>query len=230
MTLTENEKSNEKQKKPTEDVKAEKTSNTSEKASDKKASKSKCGNKTDKKSKENEKLSDTDFLKGALAQELEREKKLEEEKAVLKAENDHLNALITQAKEKLESINKEYENYRRRTTLEKKSIGTDATCKAVKALLPALDNLERAMPFADSNPDSFKTGVGMTLNQLEEAFKSLGVEEIEANGKEFDANLHDVVMHEEDPEKGDSIITDVFQKGYKLGDKVIRHSAVKVVN
>lgn len=192
--------------------------------------KSKTAEKKSEKKAKDEKLSDTDFLKGCLAQALEKSKKLADDNDTLKKENEHLNEIVEKAKEKLENLTAEYENYRRRTTLEKQSLGTDATCKAVKALLPALDNLERAMPFAESNPDSFKTGVGMTLKQMEDAFKSLGVEEIEAEGKEFDPNLHDVMMHEEDPEKGDSIITGVLQKGYKLGDKVIRHSAVKVVN
>lgn len=208
----------------TEETKAENKADTDKKC------KEKTNKKAEKKAKESEKLSEEDFMKACLSQALEKAKKLEAENESLKAENEHLNTLVGQAKDKLESIDKEYENYRRRTTLEKQSLGTEATCKAVKALLPALDNLERAIPFAQTNTESFVTGVKMTLNQLSEAFKSLGVEEIEAEGKEFDANLHDVVMHEEDETKGDSIVTGVFQKGYKLGDKVIRHSAVKVVN
>lgn len=224
MTLTKNENIDDEELNKTENE--ENTAN--EDNTDKKKPKA-AEKKSDKKPK-NEKLSDTDFLKGCLAQALEKSKQLADENDTIKKENEHLGELVEKAKEKLESLSSEYENYRRRTTLEKQSLGTETTCKAVKALLPALDNLERAMPFAESNPDSFKTGVGMTLNQLVDAFKSLGVEEIEAEGKEFDPNLHEVMMHEEDPEKGDSIITGVLQKGYKLGDKVIRHSAVKVVN
>lgn len=224
MTLTKNENRDDEELNET----ANEENAANKDNTDKKKSKA-AEKKSDKKAKD-EKLSDTDFLKGCLSQALEKSKQLADENDTLKNENEHLGELVEKAKEKLESLTAEYENYRRRTTLEKQSLGTEATCKAVKALLPALDNLERAMPFADSNPDSFKTGVGMTLNQLIDAFKSLGVEEIEAEGKEFDPNLHDVMMHEEDPEKGDSIITGVLQKGYKLGDKVIRHSAVKVAN
>lgn len=98
------------------------------------------------------------------------------------------------------------------------------------SLLPALDNLQRALPYADSNPESFVQGVKMTLNQLTEGFKTLGVEEIEAGGEKFDPDLHNAVMHCEDESLGDSVITEVFQKGYKIGEKIIRHSMVKVAN
>ncbi len=86
------------------------------------------------------------------------------------------------------------------------------------------------MPFADSNPESFIKGVEMTLRQLIEAFKSLGVEEIEAQDAAFDPELHDAVMHVEDENAGDSVVVEVFQKGYRLGDRIIRHSVVKVAN
>lgn len=228
MTLIKKDTKDDEMNKETQNFETEE--NTEETANVDKKTKAKADKKAEKKAKGGEKLSSEDFMKACLSQALEKAKKAEAENEKLKAENEHLNNVVAQAKEKLESIDKEYENYRRRTTLEKESLGTEATCKAVKALLPPLDNLERAVPFAESNPESFVKGVKMTLNQMTEAFKSLGVEEIEAEGKEFDANLHDVVMHEENEEMGDSIVTQVFQKGYKLGDKVIRHSAVKVVN
>lgn len=175
-------------------------------------------------------LSETEFLKLYLQQSLEEVKKQKAENEKLKAELDSEKSHAEGFKDKLESIVKEYDNFRRRTAIEKENLGGEATVKAVSALLPALDNLERAMPFADSNPDSFKQGVEMTLRQLSDAFKSLGVEEIEAKGVEFNPEFHEAVMHVEDDSIGDSIITDVFQKGYKLGDRVVRHSVVKVAN
>jgi molecular chaperone GrpE len=174
--------------------------------------------------------SEADVLKFYLKQALENSKKQKEESESLKSQVEQLNSQLVQCKEKFDGIVAEYDNYRRRTTAEKQNLGTEATSKAVKALLPALDNLERAVPFAESNPESFKTGVEMTLKQLSDAFKSLGVEEIEARGAVFDPELHDAVMHADDDSLGESIITEVFQKGYRIGDKVVRHSTVKVVN
>jgi molecular chaperone GrpE len=86
------------------------------------------------------------------------------------------------------------------------------------------------MPFAEANHEGFKKGVEMTLKQFTEAFKSLGVEEIEAQEAVFNPELHEAVMHVEDESVGDSVITEVFQKGYRLGDRIVRHSVVKVAN
>lgn len=184
------------------------------------------------KSKEESKKqpSDTDILKFYVKQLQDSSNKQKEENDSLKAQVEKLGSQITQCAEKFDGLVAEYENYRRRTTAEKENLSTESASKAVLTLLPALDNLERAMPFAESNYDSFKKGVEMTLRQLTDAFKSLGIEEIEAQGSVFDPELHDAVMHVEDDSLGESIITDVFQKGYRLGDKVVRPSVVKVVN
>lgn len=179
---------------------------------------------------EGKKPTEVDFLKFYLQQSLEDLKKQKDENEELKKQSDQLNDQLAHCKEKYDGLVAEYDNYRRRTALEKENLGDDATSKAVLTLLPALDNLERAMPFAESNPDSFKQGVEMTLRQLADAFRALGVEEIEAQGAVFDPELHDAVMHVEDDGVGESVVTDVFQKGYRLGDKVVRHSVVKVAN
>lgn len=175
-------------------------------------------------------LSETDVLKLYLQQALENLKKAKDENDSLKSQVEQLNEKLRQSNDRFTRLAAEYDNYRRRTTEEKKNLSVDATAKVVNALLPPIDNLERAIPFADKNPESFKTGVEMTLKQFVEALKSLGVEEIEAQGAEFNPELHEAVMHEEDENYGESIITEVYQKGYRLGDKVIRHSKVKVVN
>ena len=123
----------------------------------------------------------------------------------------------------------EYDNFRKRSAKEREHIYTDVRVDTVSKFLPVYDNLARAMstPTAD---EAYKKGVEMTFNQLCEVFKKLGVEEIEAVGKTFDPNFHNAVMHVEDEEKGESEIVEEFQKGFKVGDKVIRFSMVKVAN
>ena len=123
----------------------------------------------------------------------------------------------------------EYDNFRKRSAKERENIYTDVRVDTVSKFLPVYDNLARAMrtPTAD---EAYKKGVEMTFNQLCEVFKKLGVEEIEAVGKTFDPNFHNAVMHVEDEEKGENEIVEEFQKGFKVGEKVIRFSMVKVAN
>ncbi len=122
----------------------------------------------------------------------------------------------------------EYENYKRRTQKEKDEIYTTAKMDTVEAILPVLDNLERALGSEESSP--FKDGVAMIVKQLLETLEKMGVTPIEALGKAFDPNLHNAVMHIEDENFGENIVAEEFQKGYQLNDKVIRHSMVKVAN
>ena len=176
------------------------------------------------------KVSETDVLKIYLQKSLDEIRRLKGEKEEARKDRDNFEAQSQQLTSRLASVVSEYENYRRRTAAEKEGIHDDAVAEAVAALLPALDSLERAMDFADSNPDSFKQGVGMTLRQLSDGFKKLGVTEIEAESQPFDPEQHNAVMHVDDENLGDSIIAQVFQKGYRIGDRVIRHSMVKVAN
>ncbi len=122
----------------------------------------------------------------------------------------------------------EYDNYRKRAQKEREAAYTDATADVLTDILPVIDTLERAAQFGDG--DKLSEGVNMTLKMFEDVLKKLGVEEIKALGEKFDPELHNAVMHGEDEEQGESIVTDVFQKGYKKGDKVIRYAMVKVVN
>ncbi|MEG6572550.1 nucleotide exchange factor GrpE [[Clostridium] cellulosi] len=197
--------------------------------------KSEAQEKPEEKDKKNDgddkdKPSDIDLLKAYLGQTLEELQRLKEENNKLKEENENLNERISLCKDKFERLVAEYENFRRRTAVEKENISLDVKSKVVLALLPVLDNLERAMPFAGTNSESFEKGVEMTLRQFYDAFKSLGVEEIEAQNAVFNPEYHEAVMHVEDENLGEGIITEVFQKGYKIGDKVVRHSVVKVAN
>ena len=123
----------------------------------------------------------------------------------------------------------EYDNYRKRTAKEKESLWTDAKADTVQAFLPVYDNLERALK-QETADEAYKKGVEMTMNQLKEVFARLGITEIEAEGKPFDPNLHNAVMHIEDENLGENIVAQVFQAGFMLGDKVIRFAMVQVAN
>ena len=123
----------------------------------------------------------------------------------------------------------EFDNYKKRSAKERENIYTDVRVDTVTKFLPVFDNLERAMK-TETADEAFKKGVEMTFNQLMDVFKKLGVEEIESIGKPFDPKLHNAVMHVEDEALGENEIVEEFQKGFKIGDKVIRHSMVKVAN
>jgi len=123
----------------------------------------------------------------------------------------------------------EYDNYRKRTIKEKESIYPEAKAVVVEKFLPVMDNFQRAIDSAE-NKDGFYEGVVMLKKQMDEVFTALGVEEIASVGEEFNPELHNAVMHIEDEEAGENVIVEEFQKGYKIGDRVIRHSMVKVAN
>ena len=123
----------------------------------------------------------------------------------------------------------EYDNFRKRSQREKDAIYGDATVEAVKKLLPVLDNFERALNY-ECKDEEFKKGIALIQNTLVEVFDNLGVKEIPAMDAQFDPNLHEAVMHIDNPAYEENIVTDVYRKGYMLGDKVIRHTMVVVAN
>ena len=123
----------------------------------------------------------------------------------------------------------EYDNFRKRTVKEKEQSYGNGKADAVAKILPIYDNLERALnqPTEDA---AYKKGVEMTMNELIKIFTSLGVEIFGNVGDEFDPNLHNAVMHVENEELGENMIAQVFQKGFKTGEKVIRFAMVQVAN
>ncbi len=123
----------------------------------------------------------------------------------------------------------EYDNFKKRTGKEKDELWTLAVCDTIEKLLPVVDNLQRATS-SETEKTPFYDGVCMVEKQLFEIFEKMGVSQIEAIGKEFDPNVHNAVMHAEDETKGQNEIVEEFAKGYKLKDKVIRYSMVKVAN
>lgn len=146
----------------------------------------------------------------------------------LKDENKKLNNEVEALKERLLRISAEYDNYRKRTTKEKEGIYTEACTDVLKEMIPVLDTLERAIA-VDGSVEDFKKGIDMTIKGFKGSFEKLGVEEIDATG-EFDPNLHQAVMHVQDESFGTNSVVEVFQKGYKRGEKIIRHTMVKVAN
>lgn len=132
-------------------------------------------------------------------------------------------------KEQFLRLAAEYDNYRKRTAKEKENLWTDAKADTVQAFLPVYDNLERALK-QDTADEAYKKGVEMIMSQLKEVFAKLGITEIEAQGKPFDPNLHNAVMHIEDENLEENTVAQVFQAGFMLGEKVIRFAMVQVAN
>jgi len=123
----------------------------------------------------------------------------------------------------------EFDNFRKRTIKEKEASYGNGKADAVEKLLPVYDNLERALN-QPTEDEAFKKGVEMTMTQLVGIFSGLGVEIFGNVGEEFDPNFHNAVMHTEDENFGENTICQVFQKGFKLGEKIIRFAMVQVAN
>ena len=155
-------------------------------------------------------------IKKTLENLLATEKKLEEVQKELASTKDAFQRTLA-----------EYDNYRKRTAKEKTENFALGKMQAVTALLPVLDTLEFALN-APCQDESYKKGIEMVMNQAMNAFNGMGVEKIEAVGKEFDPNFHAAVMQEESDEFESGFVTKELQKGYKMGDKVIRPSTVVV--
>ena len=124
----------------------------------------------------------------------------------------------------------EYDNYRKRTTNEKASIYSDATAKAVSEILTVADSLEMALKAAENAPEEFKKGIELVAAQMQSALAKLNVEKFGEVGEEFNPELHNAVSKVEDDSLGENVIAQVFQSGYKTGDKIIRHAMVQVAN
>ena len=123
----------------------------------------------------------------------------------------------------------EYDNFRKRTAKEKEQSYQNGKSDAVEKLLPVYDNLQRALN-QETADAAFKKGVEMTMNELVKILNGLGVEIFGNVGEEFDPNLHNAVMHTDDESLGENVISQVFQQGFKLGDKVVRFAMVQVAN
>ena len=155
---------------------------------------------------------------------------IEAEAEVVEAEPaEDLKKAVAAEKDKYLRLLAEYDNFRRRTVKEKEQIYTDVRGETVKKLFPVYDSLSRALT-QTAEDDPSRKGLEMIMAQFETALKGLNVSVIEAVGQPFDANLHNAVMHVEDESVGENIIVEEFEKGFKIGDKVLRYSVVKVAN
>lgn len=131
--------------------------------------------------------------------------------------------------DKLLRLMAEFDNYKKRSIRERENIYSDVRVDTVSRFLPVYDNLCRALS-AETADEAYKRGVELIFNQLLGVFKGLGVTEIAAEGQPFDPQLHNAVMHVEDESVGDNTVVQELQKGFRLGDRVIRFSMVKVAN
>ena len=137
---------------------------------------------------------------------------------------------VTAQKDKYMRLAAEYDNYRKRTANEKLSLYDDATAKAVAELLPVADSVRMALEnLANADPEIIK-GIELISNQLNKSFEKLKIEAYGKIGDTFDPNLHNAISKIENEELGENTLAQVFQTGYKIGDKIIRHAMVQVAN
>lgn len=146
-----------------------------------------------------------------------------------KEKKDKKDTKIEELTDRLQRTMAEFGNFRKRTEKEKASMYVIGAKEIIEKMLPVVDNFERALANAQEG-DVFAEGVQMIYKQLMTAFDEMGVKAIEAVGQQFDPNLHNAVMHVDDPEQEDNVIVEEFQKGYTYKDFVVRHSMVKVAN
>ncbi|MCD8239523.1 MAG: nucleotide exchange factor GrpE [Clostridiales bacterium] len=161
-----------------------------------------------------------------------KEEKEEEAPAeeVLPSKEEELEAKVAELNDRLLRSLAEFDNYRKRTTAEKAAMYSAGVGDTAERLLGVLDNFERALSSEQDKENGFYKGVEMIFKQMKEAFEALGVTEIEAEGQPFDPNLHNAVMHIENEELGENVVSMVLQKGYKYKEKVIRPAMVQVAN
>ena len=163
------------------------------------------------------------------SKEAKKEKKPKKESKKEAELKETAEKLIQAEKEKYLRLCAEYDNFRKRSQKEREGLYADIKADTLLKFLPVYDNLERALatPTAD---EAYRKGVEMTMVQFNQTLEKLGITEIEALGKPFDPNVHNAVMHVEDESFGENEVVEVFQKGFKLNDKVIRFAMVKVAN
>ena len=140
-----------------------------------------------------------------------------------------IEADLAAEKDKYLRLLAEYDNYRRRSTREREAIYADVRCDTLKKFLPVYDSLSRALEQTPDD-DPARKGIEGIMNQYHTALNQLGVSEIEAVGQPFDANRHNAVMHIEDDAYGEGVVVEEFEKGFCIGDRVLRYSVVKVAN
>ena len=158
-----------------------------------------------------------------------KEAKKEKEPKEKKETKKEIEADLAAEKDKYLRLLAEYDNYRRRSTREREAIYPDVRCDTLKKFLPVYDSLSRALAQTPDD-DPARKGLEGIMNQYNTALNQLGVTAIEAVGQPFDANRHNAVMHIEDDAYGEGVVVEEFEKGFCIGDRVLRYSVVKVAN
>lgn len=153
-------------------------------------------------------------------------KEAEEEKL---SEEEKLRAELDEQKDKYLRVVAEYDNFRKRTAKERLELISTSKADAITQILPVVDNFERALS-AQTQDETYKTGIEMIFKQFNEVLKGLGIEEINPIGEKFDPSVANAVNQIEDENLGDNEVAQVFQKGYRIGDKVLRYAMVVVAN
>jgi molecular chaperone GrpE len=157
-----------------------------------------------------------------------KQKKLDGEIAELKKQIEAKDTEIAEQNDRYMRMLAEYDNFRKRTAKEKEAIHDEAYGEALKSILPIVDNLERAVGVSDA--EGLAKGLELTLKGAEEALEKMGIEAFGAEGDAFDPNIHNAVMMVDDETHKEGEIVSVFQKGYRLGEKIIRYAMVTVAN
>lgn len=161
----------------------------------------------------------------------EAEEKEPETKADEKADEvEKLKKELSEKEDKFLRICAEYDNFRKRSQKEKSDVYTTSKADVIKELLPVLDNFERAAANSDSDFEAYKKGIDIIFKQFLGVLEKYGVEAYGERGEAFDPNMHSAVATTQDDELGENTIAQVFSKGYKLGDKIIREAVVQVAN
>ena len=160
----------------------------------------------------------------------EKTSKKKEKKSKEKEELEKLKEEYEEFKKNHLRVLAEYDNFRKRTANEKASIFSDGVSETVKQLLPVADNIERALAVENTDSETMKKGIEMIAKQFEDSFTKLNITPIGVVGESFDPEIHNAVSHIDNEELGDSVVSAVFMKGYKIGKKVIRHAMVQVAN
>ena len=157
------------------------------------------------------------------------EKENAEETAEEISEEDKLKAELAESKDKYLRLMAEYDNFRKRSAKERLELSAAVKGDTVADILPVLDNFERALN-TETEDEAYKQGIEMIFKQFTDALTKLGIEPIDPVGEVFDPNIANAVNQIEDPELGENVVAQVFQKGYRIGDKVIRYAMVVVAN
>lgn len=158
------------------------------------------------------------------------EEKAEETAEQEVSETGKLEKELAEQKDSYLRLAAEYDNFRKRSQREKEAAYGDSRARVLTQLLPVIDNFERANANTNSSLEDYKKGIDMIQKQLTDVFASFEVEAFGEAGEQFDPNIHSAVMHVDDDSLEENVITDVFSKGYKMGDKILRHAMVKVAN